>query len=272
MDANQHMTLEEQLRMWSQELPYPTTPDIAGAVAHRLKERAEPRGRPHLRLVWALVAILLVLGALMAVPAVRAQVLEYLQIGAIRIFLTAPTPTATQAESQVSPPSGIQGNLLSTATPGLSLRTYPSIADLAGETSLDEAQSKLDFPIRKPEYPPDLGEPERVFLQDLGGLAVLLVWMEPGETELIRLDLLQMGPDTFARKSPAEVIEETSVQGRPAIWTEGPHLLHLGGNKHQYVPLVVKGNILIWEQDGITYRLESNLTLEEAVKVADSLE
>ena len=62
------------------------------------------------------------------------------------------------------------------------------------------------------------------------------------------------------------------MAGRPAFWIEGPHLLHLGGDKHQYVPLVVEGNILVWEQDGITYRLESDLSLEEAVKVAESLE
>jgi hypothetical protein len=34
----------------------------------------------------------------------------------------------------------------------------------------------------------------------------------------------------------------------------------------------VDGNTLIWEEQGITYRLESNLSLEEAVKIAESLE
>jgi hypothetical protein len=48
--------------------------------------------------------------------------------------------------------------------------------------------------------------------------------------------------------------------------------LHLGGSRYENVPLVVEGNILIWEQGGITYRLETNLPLEEAVKIAESLE
>lgn len=34
---------------------------------------------------------------------------------------------------------------------------------------------------------------------------------------------------------------------------------------------LIEGNVLVWEQDGITYRLESALPLEEAVRVAESL-
>lgn len=272
MDAKHPIPLEEQLHSWSQEMTYPPTPDIAEAVARRLQDQDSATKRPRLRPAWALAVILLVLAALMAVPAVRAQVLEYLQIGAIRIFLSAPTPTVTQAEARFSLMTGTPGRLPGTATPVPTLRFYPGLEVLAGETSLAEAQGKLDFEIRIPGYPTDLGQPERVFLQDLGGQAVLLVWMAPGETKRIRLNLLLMGPGTFAEKGLAPVIQETTVAGRPAFWTEGPHLLHLGGDKHQYVPLVVEGNILVWEQDGITYRLESDLSLEEAVKVAESLE
>jgi hypothetical protein len=34
---------------------------------------------------------------------------------------------------------------------------------------------------------------------------------------------------------------------------------------------LVEGQVLIWEADGITYRLETELSMEEAVAIAESL-
>jgi len=258
---------EEQLRKLSQEFRYPQTPDIAAAVIRGIEGGARPAARLRPRLAWGIVVILLLLATLMAVPPVRAQVLEFLQVGAIRIFLAEPTPTATQESTLPSSLAVETGSVIPTNTP----RPYPSIIDLAGETTLSEAKRELNFPIQLPTYPSDLGDPDQVFLQDLGGQAVLLVWMAPFEPDLIRLDLLLMGPGTFAEKGMPLVLEETTVNGQQALWTEGQHFLHLGGSMYQGVPLVIEGNILIWEQDGITYRLESDLTLGEAVRVAESL-
>jgi hypothetical protein len=267
MDDKRPEFREEQIRKWSQEFRYPQTPDIADAVIRRIDGGARLAQRLRPRLAWAVVVILLLMAALMAVPPVRAQVLEYLQIGAIRIFLAESTPTPTQESTLPPSVAGETGSLIPTNTP----RPYPSLVDLAGETTLSEAKSELNFPIQLPTYPSDLGEPDRVFLQDLGGQAALLVWMAPIEPGLIRLDLLLMGPGTFAEKGLPLVLEETTVNSQKALWTEGLHFLHLGGSMYQGVPLVIEGNILIWEQDGITYRLESDLTMDEAVRVAESL-
>jgi len=271
MDANHLIIHEEHLRKWSQGFAYPATPDIAAAVALRLESEARPANLLRPRLAWGAAVVILLLGAMLAIPPVRAQVLEWLQIGAIRIFLTEPTPTPTPGATQPPAQAGQAGNPTTPATPRPSPRPYPSLADLPGETSLAEAQSQLDFPILLPAYPPDLGEPDRVFLQDLGGQAVLLVWMDPEEPERIRLDLLLMGPGAFGEKFAPAVIAETNVNGKPAIWTEGPHTLNLGG-MYQQVPLVVQGNVLIWEEGEVTYRLETDLPLEEAVRIAGSLE
>ena len=36
-------------------------------------------------------------------------------------------------------------------------------------------------------------------------------------------------------------------------------------------PLLVEGHALVWEEGDITYRLETSLSLDEAVKIAESL-
>ncbi len=264
MNENHLETWEKQLSRLSQELPYPPTPDIAAAVASHLeRERVRPARQLSPRLAWVVV-ILILLATLMAIEPVRAQILEFLQVGAIRIFLNQSTPTIPPGETQPSPVAGLS---VPTATPV----SFPVLNELAGETSLESARSATDFPIKLPGYPPDLGEPDRVFLQDLGGQAVLMVWMDAEEPNRIRLDLLLMGPGTFAEKDSPEVVEETSVYGLRALWTKGAHILHFGGSTYQSLPLVVRGNILVWEQDGITYRLESDLPLKEAIRVAESM-
>lgn len=264
MKEDDLVTWGKHLSKLSQDLPYPPTPDISRVVASRLeRERTRPARQLSPRLAWVLV-ILILLATLMAFEPVRAQILEFLQIGAVRIFLSQPTPTTSPGETQPSPVAGMS---IPTATPVI----YPTLTDLAGETSLVEAQRALDFPIKLPTYPSGLGAPDRVFLQDLGGQAVLLVWMDPEEPDRIQLDLLLMGPGTFAEKALPAVIEETSINGQEAIWAKGAHLLQFSGSTYHSVPLVVEGNILIWEQDGVTYRLESDLSLEEAVRVAESV-
>jgi hypothetical protein len=64
------------------------------------------------------------------------------------------------------------------------------------------------------------------------------------------------------------------VAGREAAWTQGPYVLayqHPLGEELDMRRLV-EGNVLIWFENGLTYRLESDLSLEETVRVAESLE
>jgi hypothetical protein len=271
MDDRKQKILEDDLRQWSQAFPYPPTPDIADAVIRKLNDGNHRIGFPRWRLVWGSLIILLLI-TLASVPQVRAQVLEFLQIGAVRIFLREPAPTSTHTEMGASSQAGENDFQLVTATPLPPISSYPSISDLAGETTLEKARGEIKFPIRLPTYPSDLGQPDRVFLQDLGGPAVLLLWMEPGQPERITMNLLIMGPGSFAQKGRPTIIMETTVNGKAAIWTEGSHFLHLDGSMYQTVPLVVDGHILIWENEGLTYRLETDLTIDQAVKIAETLE
>lgn len=259
--GNQEEAWEARLRDAARAFPYPPTPNIAGAVWAQLAEEAGQKAglRVSRRLVWAALIVLLILGGLLAVPQVRAALVEYLQIGAIRIFLVEPTPTSTP--------------LPSTSTPQPTATPLASLLDLAGETALAEAQQETGFPIRLPTYPADLGQPDAVFLQQLGGPVVVLVWLDDAEPNRVRLSLHQLGPGTFGDKGDPGRVEETLVNGRRAIWAEGPYILqYRHGSRVDYdLRRLVEGHVLIWTEDGITYRLETDLALAEAVRVAESL-
>lgn len=262
---------EARLRVTASALPYPPTPDVAGAVRRRLAERrpvAAPRSlvvrRP--RLAWAIAVVVLIAAALLAVPEVRAGLIRFLQIGAVRIFLVAPspTPTATPAPTSIGTP------FPPTATPRPTPTLIASLTDLAGETTLENAQTRAGFPIPLPAYPSDLGPPARVFLQDLGGPMVVLVWLDPDQPNRVRLSLHLLACERCATKTEPTVIETTSVNGQPAVWAEGPYLLQLA-NGDTVIRRLIEGHVLIWTDGPITYRLETDLTVEEAVRIAESL-
>lgn len=266
--------LEAGLQVAASAFPYPPTPDIAGVVRRRLEARGTRPVRQPQRLAWAIALALLILGGLLAVPDVRAGLLEFLQLGAVRIRLIEPAPTVTPTAgpTRTGTPSP------ATATPIPTATSLASLLDLAGQTTLAEARSLVDFPIRLPAYPADLGPPDRVFVQDFGAPLVVLVWLDPDDPDQVQLSLHEFGPDSFAaEKSPAAeksqpvVIQTTTVNGEPALWTEGPHLLRLKNGDHELRRLI-EGHVLIWVEEEITYRLETDLPLEEAVRIAESLE
>src|SRR5574341_1071652 len=128
--------MEARLRTAAATFHYPPTPDIASSVRQRIRRsnaRAERLYPSRLRRRLATIAILVALAivALLSVPEVRARLLDVIQIGVIRILLASPTPT--------TPPTGTR-----TLTPRPSPTLLTSILDIAGETTLAEAQQTVN--------------------------------------------------------------------------------------------------------------------------------
>lgn len=250
--------IESRLQALAKELPYPPTPSVANAVMGRIRV---PVKRPQVsrKLAWALAAIILLFAGLMFVPPVRAAVLEFIQIGVVRIF-----PAPTEVPNFEIP---------ATATPApTSSALIPLLEKISGETTLEDAQQKIGFPIPIPTYPSDLGQPDRVFLQDTGGWMLILVWLNPQQADHVQmsLHLIEEGSWTIQKFQPT-IIEETTVNGSRAIWTVGGYPLILRNGDMQVTRLIV-GNVLIWEENKITYRLETDLELDEAIRIAESLQ
>ena len=261
------MDFETQLHSIAQELKYPRTPNIAGSVTARLRGTARPRLISR-TVAWSLAIVLVLFASLMLIPPARAAILEFIQIGVVRIFRAEPTPAPPPNQE---PPAQV---LPVTATPVATMQPLiPILKNLAGEATLEEAQkeTKNYYPILLPSYPADLGQPDYVFVQDADGPMTILVWTDPQNPDQVLMSLHFLPPGSWAiKKMEPTVIEETSVNGQQAVWTTGPYLMRLTNGDMQLTRMI-NGHVLIWEGANVTYRLETDLPLEEAVKVAESL-
>jgi hypothetical protein len=253
---------EEKLRLLASGMDYPSTPDIAGNVTARLRTPIRPRVSSK-ALAWSLTIILVLFVSLMLIPPVRAAIIEFIQIGVVRVFPPEPTaqPIGTPSHGSNAP---------ITATPPQSL--IPLLNQMAGKTTLASAQSQVDYPILLPTYPSDLGAPDFVYVQNMDGNMVVLVWLDPQDPTRVIMSLHFLPPNSWAiKKMEPTVIDETRVNDERALWTTGPYPLYVSNGDIQYKRLIT-GHVLIWDDGKVTYRLETDQSMEEAVKIAESLE
>lgn len=243
-DTKPSERLQEMIKALAHQHDYPPTPDVAGRVLEHMGRR---RGRvfrlPEKTWLASIVAVLFLV--VVSVPPVRAAVVEAIRVGAVRLL---------SGESQPAP----------LATP------IPLLQGLAGETSLEDARDAVEFPVPTPTSWP---QPDYVYLQDLDGVpAVILVWLDAQDPERISLSLHIIGASQvpLIDKLNLEYLEETQVNGHPGVWVEGPHLYQhtTGGTTFERL---VEGNVLLWTEEGITYRLETILSRAEALTIAESL-
>ena len=247
-ELNEHEEWEMRVQKTSREFEFPETPNIAQQVNRNLRPT-----RPSFA-VGRAAAILLVLllTIVVAVPEIRASVLEFLKIGAVRII---PIPTLTPAPTREPIP-----------TP------YIPMLEFGTEVTLAEAQATVDYPITLPTIPQDLGSPNHVYLQETPLPMVVLVWDEPESLDTTWLILYVIdSQDAFFKFMPNEP-QMTTVDEQQAVWITDPHLMEYVERSAGAVQRVIEANVLIWEVDGITYRLEANVSQEEAIQIAESMQ
>jgi hypothetical protein len=138
-------------------------------------------------------------------------------------------------------------------------------------------EKELGEAILLPTYPNGIGLPDKVFLQDEIGPLGILVWLEADSTDKAwaALHILDFDQGAFGGKFQVETLKGVQVNGRPAYWVEGRHMLQFydaGGREVMDFARLVESNTLIWTINDVTYRLETILALEEAVRMAESME
>lgn len=243
---NDNTAFENQVQHLARQFPYPPTP----ALQSRPDEGAA--GRPHSTIRrWSPVALvvllgILLLGSLALIPGVRAQVLEFLDIGAIRIFFNLPTATTPVYEDDAS--------------------------RLPGLTSLQAARQAVDFPLQLPDHPLVSGAPDQVNLLETPAPVIFLTWYEPENPQRIRIRLTIISPGGPVSKPIGDTIYPTRVNDGEAFWVVAPHpfqLRDIEGNS--LLEYQVQMPVLLWFEGRLTYRLEGDLLMEEAVQIAESL-
>ncbi|MBX3046175.1 MAG: hypothetical protein KF698_04190 [Anaerolineales bacterium] len=256
MDDRKLAHLEDSLQQAGRILAYPATPDLAAAP--RGAQPAARRPRPALRLTWAAAAVLALAASLLAVPDVRARVLEFLQVGGVHINL----------------PAEGASKFFSTKRLAKALEQYGEIvplADLQGIVSLAQARRQAGFEIGLPNYPAGLGEPDRVYLQgDEGERYAILVWLDPDDADRVDMALYILGPGVQLSKTQPDAVERLWVHDSLGALVLGNHFLetHAGTS----AGVLVQAPALIWQLGELTYRLEANRPVPELLRIAESID
>jgi hypothetical protein len=239
--------VDRELRRLAEELEWPPTPDVAGAVRARIDAAPAPPRRwwypvARLRPAVALPALALVLAATAAVPPARSAILRLLGIEAgERIVRTDRPPVA------------------------------PRRPGAPGErVTLEQARERVRFPVRVPGV---LGPPPDVrFSARVPGGEVALVY---GTRHV--LTAFQGATTPYAEKllGPATELRHVSVAGARGIFISGGAFRYVALDRRGRViersARLVDANVLLWERGRVAYRLETRAGLSQALRIAASV-
>jgi len=133
----------------------------------------------------------------------------------------------------------------------------PGTFEYSDRVTLAQAEELVGF---RPLLP-DVGPPDAVRVSRFAPDIVVIVY--GGPRARLRLTELHYGAiEKFALTE--QRVERVEVRGQPGLWIEGRHVVELQG-----LPRLA-GNTLLWEQDGLTLRLEGRLSRDQALEIARS--
>lgn len=239
--------LEPRLHEIARHIEWPKA-DLAGPVAASIEAGERPvSGWRWLRVAMAAAAIAVLV---LATPAGRQAVADILEVGGIHVGW------------------GVEAGI-----PGAEL-------DLGDEVTLREA-GDLPFPVLIP-IGAGVGEPDAIYHSDFPpGGAVHFVWRSgealpaAGDTGVgLIYSQFRIAAGSFIKSlGPGVEASPVTVRGNPGFWIEGaPHILFYEDETGAEERARLAANVLAWEEDGVTHRIETTLSLEDTLDLAESLE
>jgi hypothetical protein len=210
---------------------FPPTPDLASAIRGRLVRRRLWQ-RP---LVIALaIVVVAAIAAVFAVPQSRSAILDWLGLRNVSVVRVEKLP--------VVPATGL---------------------DLGRRVTLDEAKQSAPWLLL-----PD-GDPDSVWLNEsIPGGKVSLVWGTPSHVRLLLTEL--SGRAYIEKIVDGDTQVERANVGTAGAWFRGEHVVMFqdrDGRFHDAHARLAR-NTLVWQQGGVTLRLEGGLTKDEALRIA----
>jgi len=234
----------------SEDVAFPSTPAIAPSVVARLREEREATTRPPFpsMALWnrrrAFVLVAVALAAVLALAFVA------------RLMLGAAEIRVREGITPSGPPLGPAG--------------------LGSPVPVSQIDDAARFDVGMPAGPaPDEAY---VFRTNFVRPAALLAW-EAGDDQTAlpgtpwRMMLIQVRGDErtlvkdVARVEDSRIVE---VEGRSAFWIDSPHELIVLTDEGAET-FLIRANVLIWEESGVTHRLETTLGLPEAIALAETV-
>ena len=250
------------------------------------------------RLRVAMVAVVIIV-AVLAIAPVRRAVAGWLGLRGVRIEQPIPPPTggltptvpsssATLDEaSTAAPMGGTSPTVLSlSATSDEATTTAAPTAGFGESITLAEARKAVAFTVRIPSDS-RLGDPDLVTLERDVAKGLVTLWWKPND----RLPLPASPTNrawgmafsafrgsvedwSFSKMlGPDARVEFVTVQGASGRWIEGePHQLAIATDgQSAMVTNRLATNTLVWERDGITYRLEAKVSRNLALSIAETV-
>jgi hypothetical protein len=147
--------------------------------------------------------------------------------------------------------------------------------------SLAEASRLAGFPVREPAA---LGAPDEIYVET-APVRVTLVYRSRQGLPVTAVPGISALVVEFKGSLDAPILgkaigPETTLEAVPL--SSGTAAYYLAGKPHQFFyrdtsgniqpdTLRLAGNTLLWESNGVTYRLEAQVSREEAVRIASTL-
>ena len=262
--------LERSLTELADRMEIPGGDWLVDDVLRRIAEPARrPPARRSLRLAGVVVVVMVVVAV--ALPGPRHAVARWLGFDSVHIEPAVTVPTTAPTAAAPSTPG--------TVTPTITV-PEPELA-LGEAISIDDAMARTDLPDPTPAL---LGAPLSVHVvQPPESGQIVLVYppsdLVPQSTVIGAGALVSVMPATinegFFQKTlgGTATVQSVDVDGAPGYWIEGsPHeLLFNFGDGILPDTFRLATNTLLWQRDANVYRLEADVDLDTALRIAGSI-
>jgi hypothetical protein len=235
--------LERALLAVGQNLEVPAAPDLTGAVRARLSEGRRPSLFSRRLLVVALAVLAVAVGAVLAVPQARSTIKDWLGIGNVTIRYVEELPPVEQATDDLG---------------------------LGEQMSLEEARERAGFQVRVPTVE-GLDDPPKVFYNESSSQVAFLYGSEEKPKLLITQADARGAIEKLVNLNVTERELVVVEPGYAGVWLFGEkHAIFYPSTDHEE-PFRLVGNALVYEIDGVTARIEAEISKDEALRIARSM-
>lgn len=254
--------LRDALVAARKHIDWPTSPDVVEDVGATIRAmRATPSlAAPRLSMPSRRRTLLAIAAALVLLAGAAFAARLVIELGAIAVRVLPDRPTSLPTNVATSDDLGRQVTLAEAEAAAGFPAALPTALGPPDHTWIDEALVGFD--------PDDVARRIVNAWQPTSGLPAIqgteagaLLMQFEGDWE-IASKLLSAETGRFGH---------AIVEGRPGLWTAGEHELELISGDEP-LRLLVTGNVLIWQDAGYTFRLETVLGKRAAIAIAESID